>query len=86
MKASKKTETIATHGWVCQNAQMIRFVLFLLLLVGCESKQPTEEQLVADCQNRRGIPNVQVKGSFKCEMPKDQTQLAQRGSPPPSRY
>jgi len=48
---------------------MIRLSLFLLLLVACEGK-PSEEQLVRECQNRYGVPDV--RGPFKCEMPSGQ--------------
>ena len=49
--------------------RMIRLVLFLLLLVGCAS-QPSLDELVRDCQNRGGAPNVRgdLLGEFKCEM------------------
>ena len=60
---------------------MIELGLLLLLLLGCESK-PTEEQLVRECQNRNGVPNIQQRGEFKCEMPQHQVQLgAQPGAP-----
>jgi len=47
--------------------QMIELVLLLLLLLSCESK-PTEEQLVRECQNRNGVPNIQQRGEFKWEI------------------
>lgn len=61
---------------------MVSLVLFFLVLVGCQS-QPTEEQLVRECQSRLGIPDV--RGPFKCEMPEGQTRLNQK-TPGPARY
>jgi hypothetical protein len=43
---------------------MIGLVFFLLLLMGCESK-PSIDELVRQCQDRGGIPNV--RGEFKCQ-------------------
>jgi hypothetical protein len=60
-----------------ERTKMIGLMLFLIL-VSCESK-PTEEQLVRECQNRNGVPNLQ--GGFKCEMPQDQTQVSQGKKP-----
>ena len=57
---------------------MITLMLVLLLAVGCAGK-PTEEQLVRECQNRGGTPDI--RGPFKCDMP----QFAQH-TPAPSRY
>lgn len=57
---------------------MIGLILSLLLLVSCADKQ-SEEQLVRECQNRGGTPDV--RGSFKCETP----QFAQ-DAPRPSRF
>ena len=57
---------------------MIGLILFLLFLVGCEGK-PSEEQLVRECQNQLGIPDV--RGAFKCDM----SQFAQHTGVP-SRY
>jgi len=48
---------------------MIGIILFLLFLLGCESK-PTEEQLVRECQSRNGTPDVGTPGVVKCEMPR----------------
>jgi len=55
-------------------------VMLVLVLVGCEGK-PAEEQLVRECQNRGGIPDVHVQGSFKCDTP----QLSPH-TPAPSRF
>jgi len=60
---------------------MIGLILFLLLLVGCEGR-PNEEELVRACQNRGGIPDVHVQGSFNCEADR---QFAQR-TPAPARF
>ena len=47
---------------------MTWLMFFLVLLMSCESK-PTLDELVRDCQNRGGVPNVRAE--FKCEMDKD---------------
>jgi hypothetical protein len=60
--------------------RMSRLVLYLLLIAACEPK-PTEEELVRECQNRNGTPNVQ--GQFNCEMPQAQNKQQAR---PPERY
>jgi hypothetical protein len=56
-----------------EKGQMIGLVFFLLLLGGCQSK-PGLDELVRDCQNRNGMPNV--RGEFKCEMPQDNSDLS----------
>ena len=48
-------------------------LFFVILLVGCES-EPSLDQLVRDCQNRNGVPNV--RGEFKCKMPQDNSDLS----------
>lgn len=60
-----------------EGSKMIGLILSLLLLMGCADKQ-SEEQLVRECQNRGGTPDV--RGSFNCETP----QFAQH-APGPSK-
>ena len=53
-------------------------LFLLLLLVACEPKA-TEEQLVRQCQDRGGTPDL--RGPVKCEMPQEQIQDAYAGAP-----
>jgi len=52
-------------------------LFLLLLLVACEP-QPTEEQLVRQCQDRGGTPDL--RGPVKCEMPQEKIQGADAGA------
>ncbi len=61
---------------------MMTLSLFLLLPIGCEIT-PTEEQLVRECQNRNGTPDI--RGAFQCEMSQEQKRLSQY-APPPVRH
>jgi hypothetical protein len=55
----------------------------MMLLGGCQSK-PGLDELVRDCQNRNGMPNV--RGEFKCEMNRDKSTLSITTTPSRSRF